>query len=504
MLALRVGGWPVSEKRQPAAAKDKLIDHKVDAYRARIASVEKNLRKESAALSTEAVRLDGTDPVQEYRNHLIQAKLDGETFGDEAKFAARTPFQIDRDKILYSSFFMPLALKTQLIIGQHTSLLRNRLSHTLVVANIARSIAQGLNLNTDLTEAIALGHDIGHAPFGHAGERTLNKWLLEWVSELRSTRLPFMPVPQSIGEHFLVQDEEGSQDPKWQEHLFHHGRQSVKKLEVLEGFNLTRQTLFGIWRHSLKHNKTDSQFAYKFPRTRRQLSAKDASYEAQTVRIADDIAWAAHDMDDALYAGLITMKTLREWKVPLGGGERLLVAILDDYKLGRWVRRFISGVVEANPDLNKARLAEGGDGLDLKPPLNAALESLKGLVEQSARKDKETMRAEEAVGLLITMLADAYWKSASDFRADLERVLEHRGQTESGLDTLKRLLGAKKWSGTVSSKTPKARESSLVQRAALICDFLSALTDEEAIMLWEWHYSPRFRLPPALARPKSQ
>jgi dGTP triphosphohydrolase len=517
----------VREDSHSGAEKDTLIEEKVKAYRARITAAEAGLGV-GAARSTEAVRLDGADPVEEYRAHLARAARNGDAFGDEAKFGARTPFQIDRDRILYSSFFMPLALKTQMVIGQHTSLLRNRLSHTLVVANIARSIAQGLDLNVDLTEAIALGHDIGHAPFGHAGERTLNRWLKGRVISLwPQEAFAFNEVPAAIREHFLLQVGEGVQDPNWRMNLFQHGRQSVRKLEIFENNNLTRQTLFGIWRHSAKHDKTDGQFAYTFPKTNctnknanhkkdrsvnRELDHRCASHEAQVVRIADDIAWAVHDLDDALRAGLVSLETIRGWKVPLEGGDKLLTKHLDDYELGPWVRRFISGVVDAKPNLDKATLAAGKGGLTLKEPLAAALKSLMDHVKTLTRGDPETDRAEEAVDLLLTNLAEAYWRSAPDLRDDLEQVLAGRGQTKSGLATLRDWLGGKKWvektspPGVAASKTPKSprgRENPLTERAALICAFLSALTDEEAMMLWERRYSPRFRLPPVLARMKS-
>lgn len=488
-----------------------LIDKKIKEYRDFLSAVEKNLNKDAAAFSTEAVRLDGSDPVEEYKNHLIVAKEENGSFGDEAKFGARTPFQIDRDRILYSSFFAPLALKTQMIIGQHTSLLKNRLSHTLIVANIARSIAQGLRLNSDLTEAIALGHDIGHAPFGHAGERTLNRWLVDrLITPQRQGHLAFAEVPLGASEHFLLQENEAAENPKWVSHLFQHGRQSVKKLEILEDekpANLTRRALFGIWRHSGTLARTDASFSYVFPDdAKRHLSHEDSSYETQVIRVADDIAWVVHDLDDALQAKIIQKPTLLERRLYPGrkDSDKLVTSVLDDHASGPWVRKFISGVVEENRELKKSRLNDPKHHLRLTLPMRAALDSLRGLIIDTVQNHAETKRAEEAVDLLLGGLADAYWRASQEFAVDLCRVYDRRGHTRSGLKRLMALVDEQGWSASSQGKPDRKIEDPqddgvpAFKKAALICDFLSALTDEEAVLLWEWRYSPRFRLAPAV------
>jgi predicted deoxyguanosinetriphosphate triphosphohydrolase len=490
--------------------KDGLIDRKIKKYVAFVAAVERNLDKNAATFSTEAVRLDGSDPVDEYRKHLAEAKKEDGSFGDEAKFGARTPFQIDRDRILYSPFFAPLALKTQMIIGQHTSLLKNRLSHTLIVANIARSIAQGLRLNSDLTEAIALGHDIGHAPFGHAGERTLNEWLTRRLFEpRRQTRFVFLEVLPGASEHFLLQENEAAQTTEGESLLFRHGRQSVKKLEILadeKPANLTRKALFGIWRHSGSLAMTDASFSYVFPDDPiRQLGGEDSSYEAQVVRLADDIAWVVHDLDDAFQAKILEERTVLGRKLYLDkeDSDWLVSSVLHAYALGPWVRKFISGVVEENRELDKARRDDPEYHLRLTPPLQAALNSLRGLIIDTVQEHEETQRAEEAVDLQLSGLADAYWRASREFAVDLRRVYNHRGHTRSGLQRLMALVGEQDWGasgkGEADRKSEDPRDGGIpaVKKAALICDFLSALTDEEAVLLWEWRYSPRFRLAPA-------
>lgn len=170
---------------------------------------------------------------------------------EEEKCALRTDFQRDRDRIIHSKAFRRLKHKTQVFLSPELDHYRTRLTHTLEVAQIARTLARALRLNEDLTEAIALGHDLGHTPFGHAGERAL--------AEL----LPFE---------------------------FTHYEQSVRVCEKLEkdgkGLNLTYEVLNGIDRH------TKGAFA--------------DTLEGRVVRFADRIAYINHDIDDAIRAGVIS------------------------------------------------------------------------------------------------------------------------------------------------------------------------------------------------------
>ena len=161
----------------------------------------------------------------------------------------RTIFQRDRDRILHSKAFRRLKHKTQVFIQPEGDHYRTRLTHTLEVSQIARSIAKALRLNEDLTEAIALGHDLGHTPFGHAGERALNKLC-------------------SGG--------------------FSHVDQSIRIVEILEkngkGLNLSKEVRDGIQNH--------------------RSSGKPKTLEGQAVRFADKIAYLNHDVDDGIRAGL--------------------------------------------------------------------------------------------------------------------------------------------------------------------------------------------------------
>lgn len=169
----------------------------------------------------------------------------------EDSCSLRTEFQRDRDRILHSKAFRRLKHKTQVFLSPFDDHFRTRLTHTLEVSQIGRTIARALDMNEDLVEAISLGHDLGHTPFGHCGENVLNE---------------------------LV---EGG---------FHHNIQSVRVVEVLEDLNLCQETVDGILTHT---------WGYK-PKTP----------EAQIVQLADKIAYINHDIEDSVRAGIISESDL--------------------------------------------------------------------------------------------------------------------------------------------------------------------------------------------------
>lgn len=191
----------------------------------------------------------------------------------EDKCDIRTEFQRDKDRIVYSKAFRRLKHKTQVFIAPEGDHYRTRLTHTLEVSQIARTVARALRLNEDLTEAIALGHDLGHTPFGHIGENILDELY-----------------------------DEG----------FKHNEQSLRVVDVLEDLNLTWETRDGIINHSGAN------------------MAK--TLEGQIVKFADRIAYVNHDIDDAKRAGLISEKELPEHCVKLLGttsGERINSMVFD-------------------------------------------------------------------------------------------------------------------------------------------------------------------------------
>ena len=219
----------------------------------------------------------------------------------EAPHAFRTAFQRDRDRILHSKSFRRLKHKTQVFLAPFGDHYRTRLTHTLEVSAIARTISRALRLNEDLTEAIALGHDLGHTPFGHAGEDTLAKLL-----------------PGG----------------------FTHFRQSLRVVEKLEydgkGLNLTVEVRDGIALHSKGRGKI-------LDRRREDLPV---TLEGQVVRVSDVIAYVNHDLDDALRAGF-----LKETDIPRG-----LIAALGKYHASR-IDKMVVDVVESSLKAGLDRIA---------------------------------------------------------------------------------------------------------------------------------------------------
>jgi len=195
----------------------------------------------------------------------------------EAAPVGRSEFQRDRDRIIHSAAFRRLEYKTQVFVNHEGDLFRTRLTHSLEVAQIGRSIARNLNLNEDLVEAITLAHDLGHTPFGHAGQDALNDCMREYGG-------------------------------------FEHNLQSLRVVDVLEeryaafdGLNLCYETREGILKHASKKNAQRlGELGERF------LQSKSPSLESQLANLADEIAYSNHDVDDGLRSGLITIDQLQQ------------------------------------------------------------------------------------------------------------------------------------------------------------------------------------------------
>ena len=222
-----------------------------------------------------------------------QATLSSQTQGRQKPINPcdlRTEFQRDRDRITYSRAFSRLRRKTQVLISPRGDHYRTRLTHTLEVSQLARTIARGLRLNEDLAEAIAMGHDVGHSPFGHTGEYALNAI-----------------HPQG----------------------FYHSRQSLRIVDELEregaGLNLTYEVRDGILKHSKSYTKIIADDPHAMP----------ATLEGQIVRIADSLAYINHDIDDGLQFGII-----KQDDIP----TELLEAL--GYTLGERIGRMVWDVIQ--------------------------------------------------------------------------------------------------------------------------------------------------------------
>ncbi len=211
------------------------------------------------------------EQIQEFEERYLseRAMLSKNTKGrrrPEKESELRTPFMRDRDRIVHSGAFRKLKRKTQVFLAPANDLFRTRLTHTLEVSQIARTISRALRLNDDLTEAIALGHDLGHTPFGHTGEKVLNEIL-----------------------------EDG----------FKHNVQSLRVVDFLEkkgrGLNLTLEVRDGI----LKHSKTGKK--HILPEAESDFPI---TLEGEVVRVSDIIAYVNHDIDDAIRSGLLKTSDL--------------------------------------------------------------------------------------------------------------------------------------------------------------------------------------------------
>ena len=197
----------------------------------------------------------------------------------------RDDFQRDRDRIVHSTAFRRLVYKTQVFLNHEGDLFRTRLTHSIEVAQLARSIARALQLNEDLTEAIALAHDLGHTPFGHAGQDALNDCMAAHGG-------------------------------------FEHNLQSLRVVDQLEhrypdhdGLNLTFETREGILKHCSPANARLLDAAEPGGVARRFIDGTQPSLEAQLANLADAIAYNAHDIDDGVRSGLLTLQQVAE--VPL-------------------------------------------------------------------------------------------------------------------------------------------------------------------------------------------
>ncbi|AAZ96269.1 deoxyguanosinetriphosphate triphosphohydrolase [Thiobacillus denitrificans ATCC 25259] len=261
----------------------------------------------------------------------------------EAPAAPRSEFQRDRDRIIHSTAFRRLEYKTQVFVNHEGDLFRTRLTHSIEVAQIGRTIARLLNLNEDLVEAVALAHDLGHTPFGHAGQDALNACMREHGG-------------------------------------FEHNLQSLRVVDLLEeryaefdGLNLTFEAREGILKHCALSN------AEKLGEVgRRFIDKKQPSLEAQVANLADEIAYNNHDVDDGLRSGLITLEQLSE--VTIFGRHLAEVRRKHPTLQGRrvvteTVRRIINALILDLVDTTRTNVVNSGvetlDDVRNAPPLAA-------------------------------------------------------------------------------------------------------------------------------------
>lgn len=242
----------------------------------------------------------------------------------------RTEFQRDRDRIVHSSAFRRLEYKTQVFVNHEGDLYRTRLTHSLEVSQIGRSIARALRINEDLIETICLAHDLGHTPFGHAGQDALNECMRDYGG-------------------------------------FEHNMQSLRVVDHLEekyasfpGLNLTFESREGILKHCSARNARElGELGIRF------LERRQPSLEAQLANLADEIAYNNHDVDDGLRSGLITIEQLREVALFRDHNDDVLEqhpGLADRRLVHETVRRMIAEVVRDVIGTSTANISEHGPG----------------------------------------------------------------------------------------------------------------------------------------------
>ncbi len=272
----------------------------------------------------------------------------------------RSEFQRDRDRIIHSTAFRRLEYKTQVFVNHEGDLFRTRLTHSIEVAQIARSLARNLRVNEDLVEAISLAHDLGHTPFGHAGQDALNACMKDFGG-------------------------------------FEHNLQSLRVVDTLEqrygafdGLNLTFETREGILKHcSLPNAQQLGEVGRRF------IDRKQPGLEAQLTNLADEIAYNNHDIDDGLRSGLLTVEQLGEvalYARHRAEVERLFPGISGRRAINETVRRMINALVLDLIQTSRNNIAQAGvasiEDVRNAPPLIAFSDAMK----QEAQELKRFLR----------------------------------------------------------------------------------------------------------------
>ncbi len=356
----------------------------------------------------------------------------------EPESPTRTAFARDRDRIIHSTAFRRLKGKTQVFVANEGDYFRTRLTHSLEVAQIARSLAHSLNLDVDLAETIALSHDLGHPPFGHAGEDELHRCMLPWGG-------------------------------------FDHNVQTfrvITRLEIRypawEGLNLSWETLEGIIKHNGPVSQHMGEPSWKaiadFSEQWDLRPDSFASLEAQCAAIADDIAYNNHDVDDGLRAGLFSIDDLME--VPMIGpalrSARADWPDIDDRLLRlEGVRRMIGIMIGDVLAETRRRLAD--DGIETVEDVRAARRQI---VQFSRGVNDDLSRLR---GFLFQRMYKHY---------KLNRTRSHAKRTlHEMFDLLMSEPGVlpTEWFERVVAKDAEAA------RARVICDYIAGMTDAFAI-----------------------
>ena len=337
--------------------------------------------------------------------YAVSSRASRGRFYPDHEPAYRTAFQRDHDRIVHSAAFRRLEYKTQVFVNDEGDYYRTRLTHTLEVAQIGRTIARALGANVDLTETICLAHDLGHPPFGHSGEEALNE---------------------------LMQAHGG----------FNHNYQSYRVVTELEtrypdwrGLNLTYETLEGIAKHETEII-LPTQEAF-------DLSLR-ASLEAQIANFADELAYNAHDLDDGLQANLLTLEQLRELEIWRWLEDRLgtVNSPLAEIDRHRFIRELIGVMVDDVLAATHQALVDLApqSPLDVQhythnlvtfsPQMQRLTRQLRAFLYENMYYHHRVVRMKSRAHIFIGRLFDAYIREPRhlppEYRAKIDEVGLHR------------------------------------------------------------------------------
>jgi len=327
----------------------------------------------------------------------------------EAASPPRNEHQRDRDRIVHCSAFRRLVYKTQVFVNHEGDLFRTRLTHSLEVAQLGRSIARALALNEDLVEAIALAHDLGHTPFGHAGQDALQGCM------------------RAHGG-------------------FEHNLQSLRVVDTLEaryaafdGLNLSFETREGILKHCSRRNAQRLVDTEPGGPAQRFLDGGQPSLEAQLVDLADELAYSAHDVDDGLRAGLIDWAQVSElqltgrWQRQVLAEHPQLQAVAGRRLLAETLRRMLSDqvadVIRSTTAALDLHRPSNNDELrrlpvlaQLGPQLRAETDELKRFLFQKLYRHPQVVRTTDLARTVVTQLFQAYLNDPGEMPPDHARA----------------------------------------------------------------------------------
>lgn len=335
------------------------------------------------------------------------AAFSGRTRGrkyDTPESKHRSSYQRDKDRIIHSQAYRRLEYKTQVFVNHEADYYRTRLTHTIEVATISRSLAKALRLNEDLAESIASAHDIGHTPFGHAGEKALHE----------------------------IMDGHGG---------FEHNSQSLRVVDYLEerysdypGLNLTYEVREGIIKHHTSYDNPDNTLLKDYE------PDKNSSLEAQIVNIADEIAYNSHDLDDGLESGLITVEQLME--VPLfrefwdnayskDKSEKMVIFEVIRELIGEQITDTVRSTLE-RIDKNKIETIDdarnAGTTVDYSAEMRSKNARLKKFLYQNLYRNYKVLKMQHKAERYIRELFDVYAADTAQLPPKFQAKIEKDGK----------------------------------------------------------------------------